>query len=355
MRKNSTMPRASRGRPASSQPPSRASLADALPSLERALALSEKQFRQQCFAFSEMHLASLLAQLREEAMRLYSLALAWPDETRVSQLALSAALARKNLSLERLAHASRTIHAELRKEDRKAFEQLRALHTSLAVLRLTGPDTPCADDQRRNEDLCSQSDALQSALARSSPLMQSIYEQQPPTKLPSQVAAALPRDGALIEFVAFKNLPLASELASAHSERPAGQPHYLALLLFGDGSTSAIDLGAAAPLEAAVLLLHRSFTDRSASWQAAAQTLYTFVFRPLISRLGSVRRLFVAPDRWLALTPFTELHDGESSLSDAFEITHLNSGRDLLSRPEGCSPKHSVIFITGLDSGLQAE
>jgi hypothetical protein len=354
MKRNPTGHKSIEGRPASSQPPPRACLAGALPSLERALALSEQRLRQQCFASSEVHMAPLLAQLREEAVRLYSLALAWPDEASVSALALSAALLCKNLSFEGLSHVSRTIYQELRKEDREAFEQLRALQTRLSVLRLTESGTPSADVQQRIEDLRAESDALWAVLARSSPLLHSMREQPPPTELPSRVAAALPRDGALVEFAAFKYLPPAPGLASASSERPAGQPRYLALLLLADGRTYTIDLGAAALPEAAALLLHRSLTSRSAHWQAAAQALHALVFRPLLSRLGTARRLFVAPDGWLALTPFTELHDGEKFLSDTFDITQLSSGRDLLTA-KGRSPTRPVLCLTSLDLGMQPE
>jgi hypothetical protein len=176
----------------------------------------------------------------------------------------------------------------------------------------------------------------------------------PLTELPRHVAAALPRDGALVEFVAFRNHLLPPELVPS-SALAASQPRYLALLLFADGRTQSVDLGPAEPLDAAALLLHRALARGSASCQGAAQALHAAAFHPLLSRLGAVQRLSIAPDGWLALVPFAELHDGEHVLAEVFDITQLSSGRDLLSAPEKLSRRRPVIVLTGLDSGSQPE
>jgi hypothetical protein len=104
-------------------------------------------------------------------------------------------------------------------------------------------------------------------------------------------------------------------------------------------------------MDATAILLHRALTSRFDSCLPAAQALYASALRPLLSHLGSVRRLFIAADGWLALVPFAELHDGKRFLSDAFEITQLASGRDLLPGPEGLPRKHPLLFLTGLELG----
>lgn len=330
-------------------------ITDALPLLERALTISEEHLHQESIAPPEARLAHVLPELHEEAEQLYSLCLAWPAEPRVRHLALSAALLRKGLSVARLSQLFRTLCRGLKREDLEAFELLRSLRTGLSMLRLMGPGTRSPGEYRQSlEALSSQGAALEADLARRSKPLRWFREQPPPAELPRRVAATLPRDGALVEFVTFRDRPLTPEL-DVSSSRPASPARYLALLLLADGSTSCVDLGPAEPMDANAILLHRALTSRSAPIQPVTQALYTSVFRPLLPRLGTVRRLFVAPDGWLALVPFTELYDGERFLSDAFDITQLTSGRELLPGPEGPPRKQPGLFLMGLELGSPSD
>jgi hypothetical protein len=330
-------------------------MTDALPLLERALMVSEQHLHQECIAPPEARLAHALPEFHEEAEQLYSLCLAWPGEPRARHLALSAALLRKGLSVAKLSQSLRTLRQGLKREDLEAFELLRSLRAGLSTLRLLGPGTRSPGEYRQSlEALSSQGDALEASLAKRSPALRWFLEQPPPAELPRQVAAALPRDGALIEFVALRKLQLTPEsgVSSSRPERPA---RYLALLLLADGSISCADLGSAEPMDATAILLHRALMSRRAPIQPMARALWASALRPLLPRLGTVRRLFIAPDGWLALVPFTELHDGERFLSDAFDITQLTSGRELLPGPEGPPQKHVGLFLLGLDPGLPLE
>jgi CHAT domain-containing protein len=167
------------------------------------------------------------------------------------------------------------------------------------------------------------------------------------------VAEALPAKSALIEFVAFRRRPVAHESAPSSSE--PSPPRYLALLLHADGNTEAVDLGPAAQLDAAAMLLHRALAQGFSPPQAIAQALYTFAFRPLLARLGEARQVFIAPDGWVALAPFTELHDGRGFLSEAFDIVPLSSGRDLLPSSEGFPRRQPVILLTDLEAHFPSE
>ena len=323
-------------------------ITDALPLLERAFALSEEHLRQECLAPPEARLAHVLPEFHDEAENLYSLALAWRDEPRVRRLALSAALLRKGLSLARLSQLFRTLSRGLRREDLESFELLRSLRAGLSTMRLMGPGTRSPGDYRQSlETLSSQGNALEADLASRFAPLRWFREQPSPTELLDRVAAALPRDGALVEFVTFRHLPPAPEPGTS-SSRPASPSRYLALVLLADGSTSSVDLGPVEPMDANAILLHRALTGRSAPCQPLAQALYASAFRPLLPRLGTARRLFIAPDGWLALVPFTELYDGARFLSDAFGITQLTSGRKLLPGPEGHPHKQPGIFLLGL-------
>ncbi len=326
-------------------------LTEALPLLERAFTISEAHLRQEVFGYSEVRLASVLHLLRADEERIYSLVRAYPGDSRVRHLAFTAALLRKGRSVEEISDTSRIVYRGLEQADRETFERLRGLRTQLSNLSLAGPGTLSAGDyQQRLKELADQGDALEAELARRSEPLRALHALPPPSELIDRVAATLPRNGVLIEFVAYRDNPLIPKPGSAPTQSP-GELHYLALLLFGDGRTSAIDLGLAAPIDGAALRLHAALVDRSTSYQPIAQELYTRALRPVVSSLGKVRRLFVASDGQLALVPFAALHDGRKFLVDTFDITYLTSGKDLLPRPEDSSPASSVVVLADPDFG----
>jgi CHAT domain-containing protein len=325
---------------------------DALPLLERAFSISEAHLRQEAFGLSEARLARTLLRLREEEEVLYSLVRAHPENARVRHLALSASLLRKGRSVEEIADTSRLIYRGLSHTDRKTFERLRALRTQLSTLSLAGPGKLSPTDyQQRLKALTSEGDALEAALSRQSASLRNISALPAPLEFHRHVAAALPANDVLVEFVAYRDsllLPRAGAARSAHER----QLRYLALLLFSDGRTHALDLGPAEPIDRAALHLHGALTRASLSTQAAAEELYRLTFRPLLPLLGKKRRLFLAPDGQLTLAPFAALHDGFSFLIDAWDITYLTSGKDLLPRPAGLSPARDVVVLADPDFGV---
>ena len=321
-------------------------LEEALPLFERAFTISEEHLRQEVFSFSETRLASALRLLRIEEERIYTLVRAHHDNARVRGLAVSAALLRKGRSVEEISDTSRVIYRGLRQADRETFERLRALRTQFATLSLAGPgQLSPADYQQRLKELADQGDTLEADLARRSATLRILHARPPPGELIDHVTKALPGDGVLVEFVAYNDSPLVPQPGSENSS----ELRYLALLLFPDGRTHALDLGPAAPIDHAALRLHDALARRSVAYQTAAQKLHALVFRPLAPLLGKVRRLFLSPDGQLALVPFAALHDGRHFLVDSFDITYLTSGKDLLPRPEDISLARSVVVLADPD------
>jgi CHAT domain-containing protein/Tfp pilus assembly protein PilF len=321
---------------------------EALPLFARALTISEKHLRQEVFSFSEARLASVLHLLRLEEERLYTVVRAHPENSQVRHLALSAALLRKGRSVEEVSDTSRIIYRGLDQADRDTFERLRALRTQLATLSFAGPgQLSPADYEQRREELANQGDALEANLARRSAPLRAIHELPPPTEIIDRVAKALPKDGALVEFVAY-NSPLVPGPSPAQTP---SELRYLALLLFSDGRTHALDLGPAAPIDRATLRLHDALANHSGAYQTAAQELHALAFRPLEPLLSKVKRLFIAPDSQLALVPFAALHDGRQFLLDTFDITYLTSGKDLLPRQGDLPPTRSVVVLADPDFG----
>jgi CHAT domain-containing protein/Tfp pilus assembly protein PilF len=322
-------------------------LAEALPLLTRAFAISEHRLRQESLGFSEARLASFLQFLRADEERLYALLRAHPDNANVRRLALAAALLLKGRSVEESSDISRTVYRSLSVQDRDTFERLRELRTQQAQLSLQSPGSlPPTASQRRLEALAEQGTALEADLARRSAPLRALAALPSPADIVDRVAAALPGDSALVEFITYVDRPLVPRPGTPQGP---GQLRYLALVLFPDATIRFRDLGPAKPIDSAASRLRDALANRDAGFQASAQALHQLVFQPLLPLLGTTHRLFLSPDGQLALVPFAALHDGQRFLVDAFDFTYLPSGKNLLPRPSESALPDSVVVLADPD------
>lgn len=329
-------------------------LADALPFFWRALNLSERRLRLETLDFSESRLTDLLDYVHGDEQRLYSLLRRYPSDARVQRLAFTAALLFKGRSAEEAAEVSRTVFRRLKPDDHDTFERLRSLRTQLAQLSLDGPGqlSPAAYRQQL-EELAKRGDALEVELASRSAGIREFRALPSPDEILNRVAAALPPDGVLVEFISYPDeavVPPPGKLAG----NSLTQLCYLALVLFPDGHTRAFDFGPAAPIDLAAMGLRDALASRDAAYQGAAQALYSLVVKPLIPLLGGAHRLFVAPDGQLSLVPFDALHDGQRVLAESFDFTYLTSGKELLPRIEDTPPAQSVVVFADPDFGASS-
>ncbi len=324
-------------------------LGKALPLFMRAFAMSEQRMRQESLGFSEARLASFLQSLRTDEERLYSLLRAHPADARVRRLALSAALLLRGRSVEETAEISRTVYQSLGAEDRDTFERLRGLRTQFAQLSFQGPGSlPLTAYHQRLEALSQQGSALEADLARRSAPLRALAARPSPAEIVDRVATALPKDGALVEFITYADRPLVIKPGAPESQRPS-QLRYLALVLFPDATIRFRDLGPAGPIDVAASRLRDALANHDHAFQAPAQALYQLAFQPLLPLLGNTHRLFLAPDGQLSLVPFAALHDSQQFLVDTFDFTYLTSGKNLLPRPEETAPPSSVVVLADPD------
>lgn len=320
-------------------------LASALPLLERAFTISETRLRREALDFSEARLAGFLRLMQRDDETLYNLLRAHPSDMAVRHLALATALLHKGRSLAEIAGTSHVIYRQLDQIGRQQFQHLRALRTQRAELSFRGPGklSPAAH-QARLQELETQADTLEAELAQRSAPLRAQKQLPGPEDVIERVAGGLPQDGALIEIVAFDARPLTPPPGISAS-KVRSVPAYVAFILLPHGDIHAVDLGPAEPVDIAVGHLCQALASRTEAYQPAAQELYRLVFQPLLPVLGSKRQLFISPDGQLGLVPWAALHDGTRFLMDAFDLTYLISGKELLPRSRDLpSPRSVVVF-----------
>ncbi|HEX8703397.1 MAG TPA: CHAT domain-containing tetratricopeptide repeat protein [Myxococcaceae bacterium] len=324
-------------------------LDDALPLFRRAFAISELRLRREALDFSESRLANFISQLRAQEELLYELVQLEPSEEDVRHLALTSVLLRKGRSVAETADTSRTIYRRVSARDRGAFERLRGLRSQLASLSLQGPGslTPL-EYQQRLKTLAEQGDALEASLAMSSAPLRALTALPAPEDMVDRVAAALPPDSALVEFIAYTDRSLLRKPESPKPQR-AQQLRYRVLVLFKNGHIRTLDLGPAAPIDDAASAMRAALARRDATFLPSAQALHALVFQPLKGVLGTPRNVFLSPDGQLGLVPFAALHDGRQYLVDLYDFTYLTSGKDLLTRARGVQPSQSVVILADPD------
>ncbi|KFE63019.1 CHAT domain-containing protein [Hyalangium minutum] len=322
-----------------------ARLDDALVLLWRAFTLSEQRLRQEALAFSTSRLARFLQRLRAGEERLYALLRAHPEDVRVQRLALAAVLLLKGRALDEAADTSQAIYQRLGARACEAFARLCALREELSTLanQRVGWQSP-ADYQQRLQSLAAQGEALEAELARRSAPLRARAALPSAEHIIEQVAAALPRDGALVELVAYREPPFGPQPDTSESRNTA-RLRYLALVLFPDARVSVVDLGWAEFIDKAASELRNALANRDAAYLGMAQQLYELAFQPIHALVRGVRRLFLSTDGQLSFVPFAALHDGSQFLIDSFDFIYLTSGKELLPRVEDVPVSRSVVVL----------
>jgi CHAT domain-containing protein/Tfp pilus assembly protein PilF len=321
-------------------------LADALPLFTRAFSIAEHRLRSEALDFSESRLSNLLHYLRKDEETLYALLRAHPKDARVQRLVLGAVLLSKGRSVEAMANMSRTLDQSLDTDGRDTLEQLRGLRAQLATRSLEGPGSlPLKDYQQQLHTLTQNGDALEEALARRSAPMLALQKLPPLEEIVDRVAASLPQDGALVEFIVYADSALVPHPGTPDKKKAAKAPRYLALVLLPNASIHAVDLGPADAIDSAASRLRDALANSAPSVETTAQRLEHLAFEPLRPLLGGIHRLILSPDGQLNLVPFDAFHDGQDFLLGAFDFTYLTSGRELLPRPQDRTPASSVIVL----------
>lgn len=245
---------------------------------------------------------------------------------RARELAVTTVLRRKGRVLDLMAGSLATLRERASAEDRARLDALGDVTATLAGLVLNGPrHIPLEEHQRQIAALTAERDALEQDLSRR---MAGRIERADTVTLDA-IRTALPPDTVLLEIAVYRPF---NPTAPLESDALYGAPRYAAYAIAREGAVRAVDLGAAAEIDALVNAFRRAVRNpKRNDVRAAARALDARVMQPLRPFLGSATRLLISPDGQLHLIPFEALLDErERYLVERFEIGYLNSGRDLL-------------------------
>jgi hypothetical protein len=145
----------------------------------------------------------------------------------------------------------------------------------------------------------------------------------------------------LIEIARFYKLDLASAIAPGGPRAP--QPHYAVVIVpAGESDAWLVDLGGVDEIDAQVVVFHTAVKSRDVATAPASERvaepaerdgtdLRARIFDRLLPYLSGRARLFISPDGELTRLAFGALPmaDGRR-LIDAYDISYLSTGRDLL-------------------------
>jgi tetratricopeptide (TPR) repeat protein/CHAT domain-containing protein len=298
-----------------------------------------------------------LQTIRKNFDALLSLVLQYfPDSPDAVQIALDVTLRRKSLTASALATFNYALYSDRYPNLTPEFEQWRTLRAEIVHLIFSPPlpnpnlssaefEAQQATHKQRLSNLESKCDNLEKRLASQVPeleLLQAKCDRQ-------TVAAELPKDAVLIEFVCFR----AFDLNSPKEQR--WQPaRYAAFVLPAQQENAVkrmIDLGSTAEIDDLIEEFRQAsakpkLNDLGArskkqkpteiqpkSYTVAGIKLRQAIYDPIRAEIGECQHLILAPDGDLNLVPFHTLpldETGNTLLMDKYQISYLSSGRDIL-------------------------
>jgi len=259
-----------------------------------------------------------------------------PGNQTAKQVALTTILRRKGRILDIASSSLQVLQQNLTSENQHLLDELVAVQAQLAAL-LFNPPTELLPEQYHAEiaQLETKASTLEADLVRRSASFRARTE----TAEVSQIRTQISEGGALIEYARYQPFDARSGTFS--------EPRYAAYLLFPDGRIDAIDLGDAAAIDTAVQAFTTLLQDPRADLrgndatiiteidpdriETVTSTLKARVFDPIAPYLQGRQHLLISPDSQLNRLPFEALPtDDGRYLVEQYQISYLNSGRDLL-------------------------
>lgn len=234
-------------------------------------------------------------------------------------------LNRKSLNLEIVTIKRDSILSSKDPQLKKQFEKVRELRKTLSRLLLRIPDS--CNRRMYLEQIYALEDEIETQ-------EKIIASQVPQMKLQRElenanyqsIANLLPADSFLIEYV--WHFPFDFET------REYLTPHYLVFILPSDTQKNieVIDIGESTAIDNLIKVYKDEILQKSNHKDTqTGKLVYDRLFQPLINFIGSSKKLFISPDGDIALLPFEVIiQPNNRYIIQDFEISYVNSGRDLL-------------------------
>lgn len=289
---------------------------------------------------SEMQKLRTMDKLRPQTDLTLRLARSLPHDEQAVRLALTTVLRRKGRVLDGMAMSRAALRDANSPDEMVLMDQIISLQRQIVALIIRGPQGRSSEEhQAIIRELDAQKQMLE---AQESRMSQRRLLQENPVTI-DEVAAALPKGSALVEYALVRN----SDTSDAMS--------YVAWVVFPDATVEFVDLGDARAIDEVVTEARNTWSEPKKDPKPAARKLDELILRPLRRAIGKTPWVFVSPDGDLNLVPFAALRDeSQHWLIDAYSFTYLTSGRDLLlgeTIDEPAEPGLPAVFFGNPDFG----
>jgi len=263
-------------------------------------------------------------------------------------------LRRKGAALEAQRQFQQALVLSGDPKGREVFKQLTLVRAELTKLVYAGPGKERPETFRAHiDELIKRQAELQAELSR---LSQSYARGRKRSEAdPTQTAAALPKDTALVELAKIERY----DFTARDAQKKWLPAHYLAFILPAGAPDRLVllDLGEAQDVDKAVAAFKRGLGpgQYSETSYKAAHELYDRVFAPLAAQLGNVKTIFLSPDGELNLIPFEVLLDRQDRpLIEEYEFNYLGAGRDIIGMGEMRTASGPALVVGDPDFNLTA-
>jgi CHAT domain-containing protein len=230
-------------------------------------------------------------------------------------------------------------------EDERLLDTWIETNSQYAALERRGPEK--MPPQRFRELLDELRAKVESLVAQLSE-RNSVFRSQRETITVDRVQRTIPEDTVLIEW--FRYLPFNPKATGM--EPRWGPARYVVYVLKRQGAPVAIDMGEAAPIEAAAAAFRSSVAERRSDVRQRARALDALTLEKVRPLMGDASALLISPDGALNLVPFAALvDDTRQYLIERYQLSYLTSGRDLLRQSTEASSREVPLILGDADFG----
>ncbi|MEC4852524.1 MAG: CHAT domain-containing tetratricopeptide repeat protein, partial [Jaaginema sp. PMC 1079.18] len=267
-----------------------------------------------------------------------------PNNPEAAQIAFTTLLRRKGRILDALTENIQLIRENLTPENQQLLDELTNTRTQLANLIYNKPENISQDAyETQVANLKAEANQLEAELSRRSAEFRTISQSITIAAIQQQI----PADAALVELTLYRPFD-----AQAEPGQRWGEPRYAAYILQATGAPQWVDLGEAAPINAAAKALQNSLASYGSldTLRDNARQLDAMLMQPIRAKLGDKTHILLSPDSQLNLIPFAALVDENNQyLVENYQITYLTTGRDLLRLENKQEPRQASVIVANPD------